>query len=81
TLRIYMRQELGNKLGILDDNQLEKLMPKLVASGTTPVAPPIETLRIYMRQELGNKLGILDDNQLEKLMPKLVASGTTPVAP
>ncbi|WP_394564462.1 hypothetical protein [Pantoea sp. SGAir0180] len=28
TLRIYLRQELGNKLGILDDAQLEKLMPK-----------------------------------------------------
>lgn len=28
TLRIYLRQELGNKLGILDDSQLERLMPK-----------------------------------------------------
>ena len=28
TLRIYLRQELGNKLGILDDAQLERLMPK-----------------------------------------------------
>lgn len=28
TLRIYLRQQLGKKLGILDDRQLEKLMPK-----------------------------------------------------
>ena len=28
TLRIYLRQELGNKLGILDDSQLERLMPR-----------------------------------------------------
>ncbi|MDF7679854.1 DNA primase [Enterobacteriaceae bacterium ESL0689] len=28
TLRIYLRQQLGNKLGILDDAQLERLIPK-----------------------------------------------------
>ncbi|MBS2694154.1 DNA primase, partial [Salmonella enterica subsp. enterica serovar 1,4,[5],12:i:-] len=28
TLRLYLRQELGNKLGLLDDSQLDKLMPK-----------------------------------------------------
>lgn len=28
TLRLYLRQELGMKLGILDDAQLEKLLPK-----------------------------------------------------
>jgi hypothetical protein len=32
TLRIYLRQELG-KLGILDDSQLERLMPKQAESG------------------------------------------------
>ncbi|MEZ3500756.1 DNA primase [Pantoea sp. KPR_PJ] len=50
TLRIYMRQELGNKLGILDDNQLEKLMPKQAASGSTPTAPPLKrtTMRVLV---------------------------------
>jgi len=50
TLRIYMRQELGNKLGILDDNQLEKLMPKLAPSGTAPTAPPLKrtTMRVLV---------------------------------
>jgi DNA primase len=33
TLRIYLRQELGNKLGILDDSQLERLMPKQAENG------------------------------------------------
>lgn len=28
TLRLYLRQQLGQKLGLLDDNQLDKLMPK-----------------------------------------------------
>ncbi|MBK4764784.1 MAG: DNA primase [Pantoea sp. Brub] len=32
TLRMYMRQKLGYKLGILDDNQLEKIMPKLITN-------------------------------------------------
>ena len=50
TLRIYMRQELGNKLGILDDNQLEKLMPKLAPSGVAPTAPPLKrtTMRVLV---------------------------------
>ncbi|RPD99216.1 DNA primase [Candidatus Pantoea deserta] len=50
TLRIYMRQELGNKLGILDDNQLEKLMPKQVPSGAAPTAPPLKrtTMRVLV---------------------------------
>ena len=50
TLRIYMRQELGNKLGILDDNQLEKLMPKLAPSGAAPTAPPLKrtTMRVLV---------------------------------
>ncbi|MDF7648237.1 DNA primase [Pantoea sp. Acro-805] len=50
TLRIYMRQTLGNKLGILDDNQLDKLMPKLAESGTAPTAPPLKrtTMRVLI---------------------------------
>ncbi|EJL88030.1 DNA primase [Pantoea sp. GM01] len=50
TLRIYMRQTLGNKLGILDDNQLDKLMPKLAESGALPTAPPLKrtTMRVLI---------------------------------
>ena len=50
TLRIYMRQELGNKLGILDDNQLEKLLPKQAESGAVPTAPPLKrtTMRVLV---------------------------------
>ena len=50
TLRIYMRQTLGNKLGILDDNQLDRLMPKAAENGTPPVAPPLKrtTMRVLI---------------------------------
>ncbi|KJV50145.1 DNA primase [Pantoea sp. BL1] len=50
TLRIYMRQNLGNKLGILDDNQLDKLMPKQAEIGTAPTAPPLKrtTMRVLI---------------------------------
>lgn len=50
TLRIYLRQELGNKLGILDDNQLEKLMPKLAENSTPRPAPQLKrtTMRILI---------------------------------
>lgn len=66
TLRIYMRQELGNKLGILDDNQLEKLMPKLAASGTVPVAPPLKrtTMRVLVAL-------LIQNPQLATMVPSL----------
>lgn len=32
TLRIYLRQELGNKLGIFEDSQLEKILPKITTT-------------------------------------------------
>ncbi|MCS6036882.1 hypothetical protein LNQ52_13120 [Klebsiella pneumoniae subsp. pneumoniae] len=43
TLRIYLRQELGNKLGILDDAQLERLMPKQAENGAPRPAPAAKT--------------------------------------
>ncbi|MGK3143444.1 DNA primase [Pantoea sp. C2G6] len=66
TLRIYLRQELGNKLGILDDNQLEKLMPKAAASGTAPVAPPLKrtTMRVLIAL-------LIQNPQLATLVPSL----------
>ncbi|KZR31595.1 DNA primase [Enterobacter quasihormaechei] len=50
TLRIYLRQELGNKLGILDDSQLERLMPKQAENGTARPAPQLKrtTMRILI---------------------------------
>ncbi|CAK6489275.1 DNA primase [Pantoea sp. Nvir] len=66
TLRIYMRQELGNKLGILDDNQLEKLMPKQAPSGAAPTAPPLKrtTMRVLVAL-------LVQNPQLATLVPTL----------
>jgi len=66
TLRIYMRQELGNKLGILDDNQLEKLMPKLAPGGAAPTAPPLKrtTMRVLVAL-------LVQNPQLATLVPAL----------
>ncbi|WP_367395835.1 DNA primase [Pantoea sp. Ep11b] len=66
TLRIYMRQELGNKLGILDDNQLEKLMPKQAASGAAQVAPPLKrtTMRVLIAL-------LVQNPQLASMVPSL----------
>lgn len=43
TLRIYLRQELGNKLGIFDDRQLENLLPNQREEKKTSVAPKIKS--------------------------------------
>ncbi|PIJ79472.1 DNA primase [Erwinia sp. OLCASP19] len=50
TLRIYLRQQLGNKLGILDDNQLEKLMPRQAenAKSVAPAQLKRTTMRILI---------------------------------
>ncbi len=66
TLRIYLRQELGNKLGILDDAQLDRLMPKQIDAQSTPVAPQLKrtTMRIL--------IGLLVQNpELAPLVPPL----------
>ncbi|RLM20954.1 DNA primase [Brenneria alni] len=50
TLRLYLRQQLGNKLGILDDSQLDRLLPK-VAEHALPYQPPqlkVTTMRILI---------------------------------
>lgn len=66
TLRIYLRQELGNKLGILDDAQLEKLMPKQGPGGSKPVAPPLKrtTMRVLVAL-------LIQNPQLATLVPSL----------
>lgn len=66
TLRIYLRQELGNKLGILDDAQLDRLLPKQRenAAARKPVTLKRTTLRIL--------IGLLLQNpQLANLVPPL----------
>ncbi|QZQ50787.1 DNA primase [Erwinia persicina] len=66
TLRIYLRQELGNKLGILDDSQLEKLMPKQAENAKPPAQPQLKrtTMRIL--------IGLLIQNpQLAMMVPSL----------
>ena len=66
TLRIYLRQELGNKLGILDDSQLEKLLPKQAENAKQPPQPQLKrtTMRIL--------IGLLIQNpQLAAQVPSL----------
>ncbi len=55
TLRIYLRQELGKKLGILDDSALERLMPKQ-ADAAVRTAPTLKrtTMRILIGLLLQN---------------------------
>ncbi len=55
TLRIYLRQELGKKLGILDDSALERLMPKQ-ADALARTAPTLKrtTMRILIGLLLQN---------------------------
>ncbi|KOC90093.1 DNA primase [Winslowiella iniecta] len=66
TLRIYLRQELGKYLGILDDSQLEKLLPKKAENATPTLAPQLKrtTMRIL--------IGLLVQNpQLAAMVPSL----------
>ncbi|EKY3119199.1 DNA primase [Cronobacter turicensis] len=68
TLRIYLRQELGNKLGILDDSQLERLMTRQADNSQTRPAPTLKrtTMRIL--------IGLLVQNpELAPLVPSLAA--------
>ncbi|MHA8112156.1 DNA primase [Kosakonia cowanii] len=50
TLRIQLRQILGNKIGIFDDGQLDRLMPKQVESAAARPAPQLKrtTMRILI---------------------------------
>ncbi|WP_140920389.1 DNA primase [Limnobaculum xujianqingii] len=50
TLRLYLRQQLGQKLGILDDSQLDKLMPKQIETEQSYQAPQLKrtTMRILI---------------------------------
>lgn len=66
TLRIYLRQALGQKLGIFEDSQLEKLLPKKVENETPAQAPQLKrtTMRIL--------IGLLVQNpHLATMVPSL----------
>ncbi|VEI65141.1 DNA primase [Serratia rubidaea] len=66
TLRLYLRQQLGNKLGLLDDSQLDRLMPKQAENANTYQTPQLKrtTMRIL--------IGLLVQNpQLAALVPSL----------
>ncbi len=66
TLRLYLRQQFGQKLGILDDSQLDKLLPKQVESTNSYQPPQLKrtTMRIL--------IGLLVQNpQLATLIPSL----------
>lgn len=52
TLRLYLRQQLGQKLGILDDNQLDKLMPKQLETAQSNYQLP-QLKRTTMRILIG----------------------------
>ncbi|MCL6360847.1 DNA primase [Pectobacterium polaris] len=70
TLRMYLRQQLGNKLGILDDSQLDRLLPK-VAEHAQSYQPPqlkVTTMRIL--------IGLLVQNpRLAAEVPDLALEG------
>ncbi|MGL9769195.1 MAG: DNA primase [Sodalis sp. (in: enterobacteria)] len=63
-LRLYLRQQLGNKLGILDDNQLERLLPKLAIKTNISLQPGIK--RTTMRTLIGL---LVQYPQLSALVP------------
>lgn len=52
TLRLYLRQQLGNKLGIFDDNQLEKILSKKTAV-EAHISPQQRIKRTTMRILIG----------------------------
>lgn len=56
TLRIYLRQQLGNKLGITDDNKLERLLAKRAQTHQSVPATAIKrtTMRILIGLLLQN---------------------------
>lgn len=70
TLRLYLRQQLGNKLGILDDSQLDRLLPKS-AEQSAAFQPPrlkVTTMRIL--------IGLLVQNpRLSAEVPPLALAG------
>ncbi|MGL9750950.1 MAG: DNA primase [Symbiopectobacterium sp.] len=75
TLLLYLRQQLGNKLGILDDRQLDKLLPK-----TTEQAQPYQPPQLK-RTTMRILIGLLVQNpQLAALVTALEGLATSKMA-
>ncbi|MFP1739723.1 DNA primase [Lonsdalea quercina] len=71
TLRLYLRQQLGKKLGLLDDSQLDRLMPKTTehSSSYQPPRLKVTTMRIL--------IGLLVQNpRLAAEVPALALEGS-----
>ncbi|AFP85672.1 DNA primase, catalytic core [secondary endosymbiont of Heteropsylla cubana] len=66
TLRLYLRQQLGYKLGILDDARLEKLLPKSTIQVNNFQQPKIK--RTTMRTLIAL---LLQNPQLSTLVPSV----------
>ncbi|KEY59644.1 DNA primase [Serratia sp. DD3] len=66
TLRLYLRQQLGSKLGLLDDSQLDKLMPKQMENANPYQAPQLK--RTTMRMLIGL---LVQNPRLATLIPSL----------
>lgn len=67
TLRLYLRQTLGMKLGILDDSQLDKLLPRQAETKNSYQPPQLKptTMRILIallvqHPSLANEVPVLD---------------------
>ncbi|XYQ55579.1 DNA primase [Pectobacterium carotovorum] len=70
TQRLYLRQQLGNKLGILDDSQLDRLLPKAAELEQSYQTPQLKvtTMRIL--------IGLLVQNpRLATEVPDLALEG------
>lgn len=66
TLRIQLRQLLGNKIGIFDDAQLDRLVPKQAENATARPAPQLK--RTTMRILIGL---LVQSPELAPLVPPL----------
>ncbi len=72
TLRIQLRQILSNKIGIFDDTQLDRLIPKQAESGVNRPAPQLK------RTPMRILIGLLVQNpELAAVVPPL--SGLDPI--
>ncbi|BAO00271.1 DnaG protein [Candidatus Pantoea carbekii] len=65
-LRIYIKEMLGAKLGILDDYRLDKLMPQVVGDKVTSVVPLLKrtTMRVLISL-------LIQNPQLSEIVPSL----------
>ncbi|WWP00394.1 MAG: DNA primase [Candidatus Dasytiphilus stammeri] len=73
TLRIYLRQALGKKIGILEDNYLERLLPILSKTSTSRLPFKHTTMRILISL-------LVQNPHLAVLVPELQSLTTIKLA-